>query len=380
MPAPPLPARLPASARMALTWCAAIGFGLVLYSSMSPGPVPAYMTAPQHLSLPRWSLALMAAVMAIPAGFARRWTVPAFGVILAGLAAAAVLGERTWPLFLAAGVLVGYIAAPHDRRTGTVAAVAAAPGCGWTAFAAPGPARLSTETAVIALLMTAVAWLAGTSAGQRRRYAEALRAQAVTTERLRIARDVHDMVAHGLGVIAIQAGAAARVIDTEPASALGALSAIESTSREALGGLRRVLGALREPDPATDGMAVVPVLADIDRLAETMAGAGICTNVHWRGARRHLPPEVELSAFRIIQESVTNVLRHSQARHCQVCVDYEDDALSIEVLDDGRGCGPAGGTGFGIPGMRERAGLLHGTFSAAPRAEGGFRVAARLPA
>jgi signal transduction histidine kinase len=228
--------------------------------------------------------------------------------------------------------------------------------------------------------MIAVAWLAGTSAGQRRRYAEALRAQAVTTERLRIARDVHDMVAHGLGVIAIQAGAAARVIDTEPASAREALGAIESTSREALAGLRRVLGALREPDPATNGMAVVPVLADIDRLAETMARAGISTDVHWRGARRHLPPEVELSAFRIIQESVTNVLRHSGARHCEVCVDYEGDALSIEVLDDGRGCGPVGGTGFGIPGMRERASLLHGTFSAGPRAEGGFRVAARLPA
>jgi signal transduction histidine kinase len=380
LPGPPLLARLPAGARAALTWCAVLGFGLVLYSTMSPGTVPVYMAAPQHLSLPRWSLALMAAAMALPGGFTRRWTLPVFGLILAELAAAAVIRERTWPFFLAAGVLLGYIAATRGPRTGTLAAVATALGCGWTALTTAGTTRNGATTVLIAFLMTAVAWLAGTSIRQRRRSAEALRAQAVTAERLRIARDVHDMVAHGLGVIAIQAGAAARVIDTQPASARAALSAIETTSREALTGLGHVLGALRQPDPAVGGTAAIPGLADIDRLAETMSGAGIRTNVHWRGARRPLPPDVELSAFRIIQESVTNVLRHSGARHCQVSVDYQDDALSIEVLDDGRGSGAAAGGGFGIPGMRERAGLLRGTFTAGPRAGGGFRVAARLPA
>jgi signal transduction histidine kinase len=217
-------------------------------------------------------------------------------------------------------------------------------------------------------------------------HAETLRAQAtvqaVTAERLRIARELHDMVAHSIGIIAIQAGVGSRVIDTQPAEARNALSAIEATSRETLSGLRRMLGALRRAEPGSESEAAPldpsPGLADLDRLAATTADAGVRVEVQWRGQRRPLPADIDLSAFRIIQEAVTNVVRHAGTGHCRVSIDHQDEELSIEVVDDGRGCTIAG-TGYGVIGMRERVGLLHGDLSVGPRPEGGFRVAARLP-
>ena len=191
------------------------------------------------------------------------------------------------------------------------------------------------------------------------------------------------MVAHSIGVIAIQAGTGSRVIDTQPAEARDALAAIETTSRETLAGLRRMLGALRGagsgPDPAPAPLDPAPGLADLGRLAAATMRAGVRVEVQWRGQRRPLPADVDQSAFRIIQEAVTNVVRHAGTGHCRVIIDQQDDEVAIEVVDDGRG-GTADGTGYGITGMRERVGLLHGQFTAGPRPEGGFRVAARLPA
>lgn len=203
--------------------------------------------------------------------------------------------------------------------------------------------------------------------------------QAVTAERLRIARELHDMVAHSMGIIAIQSGAASRVIDTQPAGARRALETIEGASRETLSGLRRMLGALREGE--SDPMLLVPSLGldDVERLAASSADAGVRVDVRWSGERRPLPADIDLSAYRIIQESVTNVVRHSGTRQCRVSIEHHDDELAIEVVDSGRG--PASGAvpGYGLVGMRERVGLLHGEFSAGARSEGGFRVAARLP-
>jgi signal transduction histidine kinase len=215
-------------------------------------------------------------------------------------------------------------------------------------------------------------------------YAEAV---AVTAERLRIARELHDMVAHSMGVIAIQAGVGRLVIDTQPAEAHNALAAIEATSREALAGLRSTLGAPRPAGPGP-GLAPAPLdqapldpvpgLDGLGRLAATAMRAGVRADVRWRGQRRPLPADIDLSAFRIIQEAVTNVIRHAGTGHCQVIIDQHDDEVAIEVVDDGRG-GAGDGTGYGIAGMRERADLVGGQLSAGPRPEGGFKVAARLP-
>jgi signal transduction histidine kinase len=208
-------------------------------------------------------------------------------------------------------------------------------------------------------------------------------ADAVTAERLRIARELHDMVAHTIGIVALQAGAARRVIDTQPTGARAALREVEMASRETLSGLRRMLGALRQAElekgaePAP--LDVMPGLADVDRLAGTITAAGLRVDVRWVGDRRPLPPEVDLSAYRIIQEAVTNVARHAGVDRCDVAVDQRDGLLTLEVTDDGRGAAGLPGAGYGIPGMRERVSLLHGEFDAGPRPEGGFRVTARIP-
>jgi signal transduction histidine kinase len=192
---------------------------------------------------------------------------------------------------------------------------------------------LGTSPVLAAAVTIVIAWLAGQSIRASRLHAEALRiqgeVQAVTAERLRIARELHDVVAHSIGVIAIQAGAARRVIGTQPAAAADALAAIEATSRQALAGLRCTLGAPRGtgpgPGPALAPLDLAPGLADLGQLAATTLGAGVRVDVRWLGQRRPLPDNVDLSAFRIIQEAVTNMVRHVGTGHCQVIIDQHDD-------------------------------------------------------
>ncbi len=246
-----------------------------------------------------------------------------------------------------------------------------------------------TVNGVIAVLAMAASCMAGLLSRERRVHAVALRAQevaeAVTAERLRIARELHDMVAHSIGIIAIQAGVGSRVIQTQPAEAREALRAIEATSRETLSGLRRTLVSLRQADLGATAseqspLAPSPGLADVERLAAATADAGVRVDVRRSGEQRPLPADIDLSAYRIVQEALTNVVRHAGTGRCRVAIDYGNEELSVEVVDDGRGAtGDSPAHGFGIIGMRERVGLLHGHLSAGPRPEGGFRVAARLP-
>ncbi|WP_051569956.1 sensor histidine kinase [Cryptosporangium arvum] len=232
-------------------------------------------------------------------------------------------------------------------------------------------------TALVLALAVGCVWAVGNTIRQGRENAGARRREetelAVAAERLRIARELHDLVAHSMGVIAFQAGAGRRVIETQPREARNALDAIETTSREALAELRRTLAALRRSEPAGAPTIPTPRLADLDRLA-----ASVRVEVTRTGAVRELPANLELSAYRIVQESVTNVVRHAGTDACWVRLDYRGSELGVEVLDSGSGTGPPG-TGYGIVGMRERVTLLNGTFAAGPRPEGGFRVAATIP-
>ncbi|TDB93554.1 sensor histidine kinase [Actinomadura sp. 7K534] len=273
---------------------------------------------------------------------------------------------------------VGYIAATRSRRVSVPVAV--------VTLAVQFLSVLAFVSAEDILLMTvvlavAVAWMVGNSVRGRREHAETLReqatAQAVAEERLRIARELHDMVAHSIGIIAIQAGVGGRVIETQPAEARNALNAIEVTSRETLAGLRRMLTVLRRDDAGAAPLDPAPGLGDLDRLAEAAKDAGVRVDLRVKGERRPLPPDVDLSAYRIVQEAVTNVVRHAGTDACRVTIGYGDGELSIEVDDDGRG--GVLGPGYGIVGMRERVGLLRGDLIAGPRPDGGFRVAARLP-
>jgi signal transduction histidine kinase len=285
--------------------------------------------------------------------------------------------------YVAVDVAVGVVVATRSRWTGFAAV-------GMALVLLPGYALVHLVVDVVpqgvvglwsawqaAALTVVVAWLIGNSVRQVRLYAQRLSAQAaaqaVTTERLRIARELHDMVAHSIGIIALQAGAAARTIDTQPAGAREAMIAVETTGRETLSGLRRLLGALRAAEPLDPPAG----LADVDRLAATTTAAGVRVDVRWQGERRPLPPDIDLSAYRIVQESVTNVVRHAATTSCVVTVDYRPDELAIEIAD--RGCGGNTTAGYGLAGIRERVSLLHGHFSAGPGSDGGFVVTARLP-
>ncbi|WP_229854181.1 sensor histidine kinase [Streptomyces filipinensis] len=290
--------------------------------------------------------------------------------------------------YLAVDLVLGFIVGTCARRASTVAvAVSAAVQLLVIGGFAHGDSL--TVNAVIALLAMAASCMAALLSRERREHAVALRAQevaeAVTAERLRIARELHDMVAHSIGIIAIQAGVGNRVIQTQPAEARAALHAIEATSRETLAGLRRTLVSLRraDQDATTSRQAPLvptPGLAEVERLAAATADAGIRVDVRCSGEQRPVPADIDLSAYRIVQEALTNVVRHAGARYCRVAIDYGDEELSVEVVDDGRGATENGSPhGFGIIGMRERVGLLGGHLSTGSRPAGGFRVAARLP-
>jgi signal transduction histidine kinase len=202
--------------------------------------------------------------------------------------------------------------------------------------------------------------------------------EAVPTDRLELARELHDVVASGLATITLQASLAERVLSQDPARALDALSEIRRTSREALDELQTILGILRAGD--SDIAARAPGAARIDALAAAATQAGIETDLTVLGERQPLPAEVDLAAYRIVQESLTNVMRHSQATSAAVRVAYEPDRLLVEVQDDGVGNGESPtGLSHGILGMRERATALGGELEASALPQGGFRVRATLP-
>lgn len=219
------------------------------------------------------------------------------------------------------------------------------------------------------------------NAERRAAAAEAQRRQ-VDEERLRIARELHDVLAHSISLIHVQAGVALELMDEQPEQARTALSTIKAASKEALGEVRQVLGTLRTPGAAAP-RTPAPGLARLGELADQAARAGLRVTVEEQGRRRELPPGVDLAAFRIVQEALTNVLRHSAARSARVLLRWEPDGLTVRVDDDGpasaAGGAAAGGSGSGLVGMRERAAALGGSAQAGPRGDGGFRVEARLP-
>lgn len=195
-------------------------------------------------------------------------------------------------------------------------------------------------------------------------------------ERLRIARELHDVLAHSISVINVQAGVGLALLDTDPEQARTALTTIKAASKEALGEVRQVLDTLRTPGDAP--RAPAPGLDRLPELVSQAAGAGL--TVELEGSAPGLPPGADLAAFRIVQEALTNVVRHSGSRHARVRLDHDGGALRLRIDDDGPATGTdAGGSGNGLAGMRERAAALGGTIEAGPRPDGGFRVLAVLP-
>jgi signal transduction histidine kinase len=207
---------------------------------------------------------------------------------------------------------------------------------------------------------------------------------AVANERLHIARELHDVVAHSMGVIAVQASVGEHVIAANPHEAKRALEAISGVSRSTLAEIRRMLGVLRETDADAGGppaYAPAPGLDDLERLVHELDGAGVPVTITYDGARSELPRGVDLTAYRIVQEALTNVLKHAGTASATVLLRYEPGALALEIVDDGRGVNGSaeGRSGHGLVGMRERVAVYGGTLDAGPKPGGGFRVAVRLP-
>jgi signal transduction histidine kinase len=201
---------------------------------------------------------------------------------------------------------------------------------------------------------------------------------AVAEERLRIARELHDVVGHALGVIVVQAGAERATLDPHREATRETLVAIERTGREALSEMRRLLELMRRHDEQV-ALAPQPTLSHLDTLLRSVRAAGLPVEVHVDGVPTDLPPGVDLSAYRIVQEALTNALKHAGPARARVTVSYADDGLGLEIADDGPGAATAEHHGHGLLGMRERVALHGGSLRAGARPDGGYAVSVRLP-
>ena len=246
-------------------------------------------------------------------------------------------------------------------------------------------------------VLLAAAWTLGDGVRQRRLHAAELEdraarlerereekaRQAVIQERLRIARELHDVVAHSLSVIGVQAGAARLVLDSEPnpTRAREAVAAIEATANRAMAEMRRALGILRDTEPSGATLAPLPGLGQLPALLDQLRRSGLPVALTVQGAPRPLPASIDLSLYRIVQEALTNALKHAGAAHAEVVVCYGTHDITVEVADDGRGPSPsaAGAEGAGMIGMRERVTLFGGELQVGPRPLGGYAVRVCLP-
>jgi signal transduction histidine kinase len=240
-------------------------------------------------------------------------------------------------------------------------------------------------------IVLAVAWLLGNSINARRSYAEELERRndelrrahdelaraAVSEERLRIARELHDVVAHSLSMIAVQSGVGAHVIEARPDEAKHSLQVIEDASKSALVEIRKLLGILRESNGDT-ALDPAPRLKDIGAIVERVRNAGPEVELQVYGDISTLPLGADLAAYRIVQEALTNVVKHADSARARVVINRSPTELRVEVVDDGNGTSPSSG-GQGLIGMRERVEMFGGNFEAGPMPEGGFRVDARIP-
>ena len=341
------------------------------------------------------ALAFVLAVgLTVPYVAHRRHPVPALTVLLGTLLSYASIGYAAFP-GVGAFVLLFAISLRSGRTLAVLAFVATAAVLVIASLLQPAGV-VQTADGVSIALATIVAWLAGENLRQRRNRWAALRErnellerdreerarQAVMAERLRIARELHDVVAHAMSVIAVQAGVGHHVAETQPMEARRSLAAIETTSRQALTEMRRLLGVLRQDGQARSEITPAPGLQDVPALIDRVAEGGLTAHLEIQGAPIEIPPGVDLTAYRIVQEALTNAIKHGGPR-ADVTLAYTAEAIRVEVVNDAsaqRARGPhVVSPGHGLIGMRERVAVFGGEFSASPRPGGGFRITARLP-
>ncbi len=339
----------------------------------------ALVLAGLYLSLS--GLPWLAAALALPVAVRRLWPVPVFAVVVAVSVAASVVDLVREPFVAAAFALYRVaVTRPGTWRVPTtkigVASVVVLLG----SLVVGSPVD-SGVYAFLGLALLGMAWTVGRAVHERRAYAvrsaRQLAARAVAEERLRIARELHDVVAHSIGVITVKAGVANHVLATRPQEAGEALKVIETSSRAALAEMRHLLGVLRSGAPEETDLRPAPGLSSLVELVDRAKAAGVEVDARIRGVEG-LPEGIDRSAYRIVQEALTNVIKHAAPARCALVVEVDGGGLLIDVTDDGRAV-EWSPEGHGLIGMRERVALYGGTFDAGPRAEGGFAVRARIP-
>jgi len=359
----------------------------------------------QHEHMPLAAIPILTA-MGLVLYPRRRYPAAVLGAVAAGVVALIALGASLGGSFLAV-LCACYSAAVYGSRRLVIELVAGAVavivligipesfGFGRGVLRAiPVPTILAAAGAVLFGLVIRSQFSARTAQlavmAERAEWATAQREQearrATLAERLRIARELHDIVAHHVSVVVIQAQGAQRVADRDPDRARQAMADVERTARTALEEMRRMLGLLRSPDDAEDSgsLDVAHGAADIAALADRMTGSGVAVTVRTTGEPFGVPEDVGLALYRIAQEALTNVLKHAGPAHAEVHLHYGEQ-LEITVADDGRGAAAVltgaapPGAGRGITGMRERVAMLGGSITAGPQPGGGFRVRAVIP-
>jgi len=237
-----------------------------------------------------------------------------------------------------------------------------------------------------------IAWVIGFAVGEKYREVDEAKGRAelaerereerarraVTDERARIARELHDVVGHSVSVMTVQASAVRRVLDQDQERVSEALLVVEQTGREALAEMRRMVGVLRHAEEAP-ALAPQPSLGEIERLVQHARDRGLPVELSIEGDPVDLPTGIDLTAYRLVQEGLTNAIKHARARQAEVVIRYEDGHVELTVSDDGAGGGDGGGSGHGLVGIQERVTVYGGELEAGPRPEGGFRLRARLP-
>ena len=328
----------------------------------------------------------LALLQTLPLAFRRSHPLPVLAVVAAASAAAVVI-SGTLIQSLGLAVALYSVAAHCSRRDATRAGVAAAVVLAWPLVRDSG---YNVGAAVLKLGFLAAAWVFGAYLGELRARAAASRreqqldtARAVAEEQARVGRELHDIIAHTLSVIVVQAAAAGDVFDASPDRARQALGSIEAAGRQALTELRRVLEAVQTAASQPGQPAPQPGLARLDALIGHVRATGLAVTVRTEGAAGDLPAGIDTSAYRIVQEALTNTIKHARANTAQVTLHYGPQELVIDILDDGQAAVPAAdgvhNAGRGIIGMRERVALYGGSLTARPRPEGGFQVYARFP-
>lgn len=329
--------------------------------------------------------ALVAIGLALPIAVRRIWPVPAFAVVAVMSVVAFALDGLRDPLLAAAYVLyVVALTRETHRPLSSRRLISLAGAVGFVVLLLAVVAGAPAGQSRAAIVLTGIAalygaWVLGQVVRDRRaaaaRSAQLLAEQAVAAERLRIARELHDIVAHSMGLIAVKAGVANHVLRVRPEEVSDALSVIESTSRDALVELRHMLGLLRTSDEPAE-LAPPAGLAALPELVARVESTGVAVELQV-DVPEPLPEAVALTVHRIVQECLTNITKHSRARQCRITITGAANAVQLEVSDDGEGGAVV--EGHGLIGIRERVSVYGGTYRAGPRAGGGFEVVVRLP-